>query len=429
MSAAPQFALVDVNNFYVSCERAFNPKLMNVPMVVLSNNDGCAVARSAEVKALGVKMGTPWFKMKELASQNGILAYSSNYTLYGDMSNRVATILRDFSPDIEVYSVDESFLRIETVAHIYGGAVAMGEQMRARIMQWTGLPVCVGCGPTKTLAKLANHLAKKNAVFNSVCDLHVLSRHERLQWMSQLPVAEVWGVGRRIAKRLEAIGIHTVLDLRNSSPRELRAHFGVVMERTCQELRGISCLELEDVAPPKQQIMSSRSFGAAVESIDELGEAVASYLARAAEKLRQQGSVAGAVHVFVQTNRFKENELQYNAGRLVPLSEPCDDTLVLTHAALLGLKAIFKPGYKYKKAGIMLTLLADKAARQSTLFDDPVARARSARLMAAVDAVNLQFGRDTLRSGASGMDQRWAMRSESRSPRYTTRWDELPVAR
>lgn len=429
MSAEPQFALVDVNNFYVSCERAFNPKLINVPMVVLSNNDGCAVARSSEVKALGVKMGTPWFKMKELASRHGILAYSSNYTLYGDMSNRVATILRDFSPDIEVYSVDESFLRIESVAHIYGGAVAMGEQMRARIMQWTGLPVCVGCGPTKTLAKLANHLAKKNSVFNGVCDLHVLSRPERLQWMSQLPVGEVWGVGRRIANRLEAMGIHTVLDLRNSSPKELRTHFGVVLERTCQELRGISCLELEDVATPKQQIMSSRSFGAAVESIDELGEAVASYIARAAEKLRQQGSVAGAVHVFVQTNRFKENELQYNAGLLVPLLDPCDDTLVLTHAALMGLKAIFKPGYKYKKAGIMLTLLADKAARQSTLFDEPVARACSSRLMAAVDAVNLQFGRGTLRLGASGTEQRWAMRSESRSPRFTTRWDELPIAR
>lgn len=429
MNPAAQFGLVDVNNFYVSCERAFEPKLANVPMVVLSNNDGCAVARSVEVKALGVKMGTPWFQMKALASQHGIQVFSSNYTLYGDMSNRVASILREFSPDIEVYSVDESFLRIETVAHLYGGAVAMGKQMRARILQWTGLPVCVGVGPTKTLAKLANHLAKKNPEFNGVCDLHILSRPERLQWMSQLPVGEVWGVGRRIASQLEALGIATVRDLRNAQPKEMRIQFGVVMERTCNELRGISCLELEDVAPSKQQIMSSRSFGSAVESIEELGEAVASYTARAAEKLRSQGSVAGAVHVYVMTNRFREQDLQYHAGLLVPLSEASDDTLVLTGAALRGLKAIFRAGYHYKKAGIMLTLLSDKSRRQDTLFDDPLARARSARLMAAVDAINSQFGRNTVRSGASGTQQRWAMRSENRSPRYTTRWDELPVVR
>jgi DNA polymerase V len=383
VSAAPQFALGDVNNFYVSCERVFQPKLDNVPLVVLSNNDGCADARSNEVKALGVEMGTPWFKLKDLARQRGILAFSSNYALYGDMSNRVATILRDFSPDIEVYSVDESFLRIESVAHLYGGAPAMGRLMRERIKQWTGLPVCVGCGPTKTLAKLANHLAKKNAVFNGVCDLHALSRPERLQWMHKIEVGEIWGVGRRISNRLQALDIHTVLDLRNASPKQIRAQFGVVMERTCSELRGVSCLELEDLAPPKQQIMSSRSFGTPAESIAELSEAVSTYVTRATEKLRQQGSVAAAVHVFVQTNRFNDNEPQYSAGLLVPLPDPSDDTRVLTQYALMGLKAIFKPGYRYKKAGIMLTLLSDKSARQGSLFDDPGKhRARSARLMA-----------------------------------------------
>ena len=258
---APQFALVDVNNFYVSCERVFQPKLQNVPMVVLSNNDGCAVARSNEVKALGVKMGTPWFKMKDLARQHGILAFSSNYTLYGDMSNRVVSILRDFSPDIEVYSIDESFLRVERVAHLYGGLSPMGQQIRERISQWTGLPVCVGFGPSKTLAKLANHMAKKNPEFDGVCDLHAMSRLERRQWMSQIEVGEVWGVGRRINTRLAAMGIQTILELRNASPKAIRAQFGVVMERTCEELRGVSCLELEEIAPPKQQIMSSRSFG------------------------------------------------------------------------------------------------------------------------------------------------------------------------
>ena len=427
MTSAPQFALVDVNNFYVSCERVFKPSLENTPVVVLSNNDGCAVARSNEVKSLGVKMGMPWFKMKDLARQHGIQAYSSNYALYGDMSNRVTSILRDYSPDLEVYSIDESFLRIETVAHLYGGAIPMGQQMRHRIKQWTGLPVCVGVGPTKTLAKFANHLAKKNDVFNGVCDLHAMTRPERLEWMWGVEVGEVWGVGSRIRKRLAGMGIDTVLDLRNASPKQMRAQFGVVMERTCNELRGISCLELEDVMPPKQQIMSSRSFGAPVETIEELRESVASYLASAAEKLRRQNSVAGAVYVFVLTNRFKEDEPQYNAGITVPMGDATDDTLVLTSAALRGLAAIFRPGFRYKKAGVMLTLLSDKGARQATLFDDPVAREKSEKLMEAMDAINREFGRGTLRSGASGIVQRWAMRAENRSPRYTTRWDELPV--
>ena len=427
MTSAPQFALVDVNNFYVSCERVFKPSLENTPVVVLSNNDGCAVARSNEVKSLGVKMGMPWFKMKDLARQHGIQAYSSNYALYGDMSNRVTSILRDYSPDLEVYSIDESFLRIETVAHLYGGAIPMGQQMRHRIKQWTGLPVCVGIGPTKTLAKFANHLAKKNDVFNGVCDLHAMTRPERLEWMWGVEVGEVWGVGSRIRKRLAGMGVDTVLDLRNASPKQMRAQFGVVMERTCNELRGISCLELEDVMPPKQQIMSSRSFGETVETIEELRESVASYLASAAEKLRRQNSVAGAVYVFVLTNRFKEDEPQYNAGITVPMDDATDDTLALTSAALRGLAAIFRPGFRYKKTGVMLTLLSDKGARQATLFDDPFARAKSEKLMAAMDAINREFGRGTLRSGASGIVQRWAMRAENRSPRYTTRWDELPV--
>lgn len=425
---APQFALVDVNNFYVSCERVFRPKLEGIPMVVLSNNDGCAVARSNEVKALGVKMGTPWFKMKDLAREHCIQAFSSNYTLYGDMSNRVVQILRDFSPDTEVYSIDESFLRIETVAQLYGGAVAMGQQMRERIKQWTGLPVCVGVGPTKTLAKFANHLAKKNPEFDGVCDLHVIPRPERVRWMSRIAVGEVWGVGGRIARRLEIMGIRTVLDLRNAAPKEMRRHFGVVMERTCHELRGISCLVLEDIAQPKQQIMSSRSFGRPVETIEELREALASYLSRAAEKLRKQQSVSAAVYVFIQTNRFNKDE-QYNAGLTVPMPEPTDDTLTLTTTALAGLEVIYRSGYRYKKAGVMLTLLSDKQARQVSIFDNMAATQKSTRLMCVLDTINRDYGHGTVRSGASGFTQRWAMRNENRSPRYTTRWDELPIVR
>lgn len=371
-------------------------------------------------------MGGPFDKLCHLGSAIA-RELGVGQTRLDDRNECRRSILRDYSPDLEVYSIDESFLRIETVAHLYGGAIPMGQQMRHRIKQWTGLPVCVGIGPTKTLAKFANHLAKKNDVFNGVCDLHTMTRPERLEWMWGVEVGEVWGVGSRIRKRLAGMGIDTVLDLRNASPKQMRAQFGVVMERTCNELRGISCLELEDVMPPKQQIMSSRSFGAPVETIEELRESVASYLASAAEKLRRQNSVAGAVYVFVLTNRFKEDEPQYNAGITVPMGDATDDTLVLTSAALRGLAAIFRPGFRYKKAGVMLTLLSDKGARQATLFDDPVARARSEKLMEAMDAINREFGRGTLRSGASGVAQRWAMRAGNRSPRYTTRWDELPV--
>lgn len=415
------FALVDVNNFYCSCERVFQPKLEYVPMVVLSNNDGCAVARSNEVKALGVKMGTPWFKMKDLARQHGILAFSSNYTLYGDMSNRVVDILRDFSPDMEVYSIDESFLRVERVAHLHGGMPSMGLAMKERIKQWTGLPVCVGFGPTKTLAKLANHIAKKNPQFNGVCDLHSLSREERLEWMEKIDAGEVWGVGRRIKQRLNAIGIHSVLDLRNTQPKSLRAQFGVVMERTGQELRGVSCLGLESIAT-KKQIMSSRSFGTPVMDIEELQEAVATYISRAAEKLRQQNSVAGAVYVFLETNRFKEAEPQYCNGVTVPLANPTDDTLILVKTAHRALKSIYRAGFQYKKTGTMLTLLSEHS--QGSLFPAP-----SRGLMAVMDRINSAMGRDTLKSAATGINPRWVTRSDHRSPRYTTCWDELPVVR
>jgi len=282
---APLFALVDVNNFYVSCERVFAPQLEKTPMVVLSNNDGCAVARSAEVKALGVKMGTPWFQMKDLAKQHGILACSSNYTLYHDMSQRVVEILRQFTPKLEVYSVDESFLQIESVLNAHESPTHLGSEIKQRIKQWTGLPVCVGIAPSKTLAKFANHLAKKNASFNGVCDLSNMPKQDLYQWMSEVSAAEVWGIGRKIAKRLEGMGIHTVLDLVQVSPQMMRLQFGVVIERLCYELRGLSCLTLEEVAPPKQQIIASRSFGKLVLSLEELAESVATHTARAAKCL------------------------------------------------------------------------------------------------------------------------------------------------
>ena len=304
------FALVDVNNFYVSCERAFQPRLQKVPMVVLSNNDGCAVARSQEVKDLGIKMGQPWFKMKELAKQHGIIALSSNYTLYGDMSNRATAVLRQFCPDIEVYSIDESFLHVQSVASLHGGHISMGQSIKERVLQWTGLPVCVGFGRTKTLAKLSNHLAKKNPSLRGVCDSTTIDEPTMNAWMDKYAVTDVWGVGRRIGAKLNALGIHTIFDLKHSNPKALRDQFGVVLERTVLELQGKSCLALEDVLPDKQQIMSSRSFGNPILRLSELTEAVSWHISDAGEKLRQQKSFAGAVYVFVQTNRFRDDQPQ-----------------------------------------------------------------------------------------------------------------------
>ena len=423
------FALVDVNNFYVSCERVFQPKLEGLPMVVLSNNDGCAVARSAEVKALGIKTGTPWFQMEEIAKKHGIQAYSSNYTLYGDMSNRVVQVLRTFTPNLEVYSIDESFLRIETLLKSYSSPGDLGQTIKEKIKVTTGLPVCVGMGESKTLAKLANYLAKKHSQFSGVCDISTMPKEELYQWMTETPVGEVWGIGRQIAKRLQAMKIQTVFDLLQASPQLMRQQFGVVMERLCYELRGVSCLQLEEVAPAKQQIVSSRSFGQLVTSLTALTESVATHTARGAEKLRSQHSVTGALTIFIQTNPFKQNEPQHHQSISVPLSDPTDNTLTLTTAAIAGLKQIYQSGFRYKKAGVIFSLLADKPTVQQSLFDDIEVKGKSAGLMKALDSINSRFGNAVIRSAATGTTQAWQMRSDKRSPNYTTRWDELPVAR
>jgi DNA polymerase V len=423
------FALVDVNNFYVSCERVFAPKLEGVPMVVLSNNDGCAVARSAEVKALGVKMATPWFQMKDLAKQHGIQAYSSNYTLYGDMSSRVVEVLRRFTPNLEVYSIDESFLQIETVLKQYADPTSLGQIIKQDVKDTTGLPVCVGIGTSKTLAKLANHLAKKHPQFAGVCDISSMPKEALYQWMAETAVGEVWGIGGKTAKKLKELKINSVFDLAQISPQAMRQQFGVVIERICYELRGVSCLQLEEVAPAKQQIISSRSFGKPVTSMEELAESVATHAARGAEKLRSQKSVTGALTIFVQTNPHKPFEPQHHQSITVVLSDPSDNTLTLTSAALKGLKQIYKTGFKYKKAGVILNLLADKPTMQQSLFDDIEVKGKSAGLMKAMDSINSRFGNAAIKTAASGTKQDWQMRSGNRSPNYTTQWDELPVAR
>jgi DNA polymerase V len=423
------FALVDVNNFYVSCERVFAPKLEDVPMVVLSNNDGCAVARSAEVKALGVKMGTPWFQMKDLAKQHGIQAYSSNYTLYGDMSSRVVEVLRKFTPNLEVYSIDESFLQIETVLKQYADPTSMGQIIKEKVRYTTGLPVCVGIGASKTLAKLANHLAKKHPQFIGVCDISSMPKEALYQWMAETAVGEVWGIGGKTAKKLKELKINSIFDLVQASPQAMRQQFGVVIERICYELRGVSCLQLEEVAPAKQQIISSRSFGKPVSSMEGLAESVATHTARGAEKLRSQKSVTGALTIFVQTNPHKPFEPQHHQSITVALIDPSDNTLTLTSAALKGLKQIYKTGFKYKKAGVIFNLLADKPTMQQSLFDDIEVKGKSAGLMKAMDSINSRFGNAAIKTAASGTKQDWQMRSGNKSPNYTTQWDELPVVR
>ncbi len=425
--SAPLFALVDCNNFFVSCERVFDPRLQNKPVVVLSSNDGCAVARSNEVKALGVKMGTPWFKMQDMARRNGIVALSSNFALYSDMSDRVVATLRGFSPEVEVYSIDESFVGLDGMLGRWGTPTAMGQAMRQRVWQWTGLPVCVGIAPSKTLAKLANYIAKTQSAFDGVCDFASMTERKRRTLLSSIEVNEVWGIGRKTAESLQRLGIATVADLLQAKPEKLQARFGVVMERIVSELHREPCLELEEVENPRQQIIASRSFGEAVTTLDEIGAAVSTFVARACERLRGQASVCGAIHVYVETSRFRERH--YANGMTVPLPDPSDDTRDLTGAALSGLQRIFRKGYPYKKAGVVLMDLSDAACRQHSLFDSGASRAQSDKVMTAMDAVNGAYGRDTLFVGSAGTRVRWTTRADRRTPNYTTDWEDLPRVR
>ena len=415
-------ALIDVNNFYVSCERVFNPKLVGKPVVVLSNNDGCAVARSNEAKALGVPMGAPWFKLKDLARQHGIIGLSSNYALYADMSNRVMSILREYSPDQEVYSIDESFL--DLTGFKSRDLIKYGQHMRKRILRWTGLPVCVGIGSTKTLAKLANHCAKKQSVFNSVCNLNALSNNEIDLLLSQIDVGEIWGIGRKLAPKLQALGINSVLDLKRASPERLRQQFSVVMEKTVHELNGTVCIDLEDIAPPKQQIMSSRSFGQSVQDYNSLAESITLYVSTAAVKLRQQQSLTGSVYVYIATSPFKLDEKQYSNGIRIPLPSPTDDTRLLANIALWALKQIYRPNYCYAKAGVVLSELVTRQHLQNDLF----ARLPSSdALMSVMDGINRKMGKESIKLASEGFVRPWRMKQGNKSLSYTTKWGELPV--
>lgn len=415
---AGPIALVDCNNFYASCERLFQPSLRGKPVVVLSNNDGCVIARSNEAKALGIGMGDPWHLRKAEFARKGVIVRSSNYTLYGDISARVMQTLAGFSPELEIYSIDEAFLGLSGFADVDRHA----RDLRATVLQWTGIPVSVGIAPTKTLAKVANRTAKKGPDSGGVTVLMTAAAQEAA--LAQLEITDLWGVAGRLAKRLEEIGIRTPLQLRDADPRFIRERFNVVLERMVLELRGIPCIDLERSRPDNKSIMASRSFGRPVESRHELEEAVASYVSRAAEKLRRQGLAAGSLVVFVNTNRYKVEDAQYYGTRPVRLPIATADTSRLVRAALHGLACVWKPGFRYKKAGVILLDLVQAGAVQGELFALPDSEA-SQRLMAAIDGLNGRYGRDVLTIGTAGRRRAWKLRSEQLSSRFTTDWDDL----
>ena len=418
----PVFALVDCNNFYASCEKLFRPDLKDTPVVVLSNNDGCVVARSREAKLLGIKMGVPVFQIKSEMLRHGILAFSSNYALYTDLSSRVMRTLEEMAPRVEVYSIDEAFLDLTGIESVLS-LVEFGQQVRERIGHWIGITVCVGIAPTKTLAKLANHAAKKYPGTQGVVDLTNPDRQRRL--LALVPVDDVWGVGRRLSKRLNALGITTALDLANASPRAIRDQFSVVLERTVRELNGESCIELEEIPPTKKQIVCSRSFGVKVTQFELLREAVCEYATRATEKLRKEQQQAKVLTVFIRTSPFKDNEPQYSNSASGELLIPSCDTRDFIELANHLLKRIWKDGFRYAKAGVMLSDFYDPGMFQPGLFDDVSIRSNSQQLMSVLDTIN-QSGAGKVFFAGQGTKKDWSMKREHLSPAYTTRWDQLP---
>ena len=417
------FALVDVNSFYASCETAFRPDLKGRPVVVLSNNDGCVIARNAEAKTVGVKMGDPYFKQKDLFRRYGVVCFSSNYELYADMSSRVMFTLEALSPRCEIYSIDEAFCDLAGVRNCRV-LEDFGRELKDAVYQNTGLAVGVGIAQTKTLAKLANHAAKKwQRQTGGVVDLSNLDRQRKL--MAALTVDEVWGVGRRISKKLEAMGIKTVLDLADTDIRFIRKHFNVVLERTVRELRGEPCLELEEYAPVKQEIVCSRSFGERISDYDAMRQAICSYALRAAEKLRGEHQYCRFISTFVKTSPFALNEAYYGNSASVKLITPTQDSRDIIAAATRSLDAIWKDGHRYQKAGVMLGDFFSQGIAQLNLFDDNAPRRSSEKLMEVLDHLNAKEGKGALYFAGQGIQQQWAMKREMLSPRYTTRYEDL----
>jgi len=432
------YALVDGNNFYVSCERVFRPSLVGCPVIVLSNNDGCAIARSNEARALGVKMGAPWFEIRHLAESSGLVALSANFALYGDMSDRMMSLAAGLGPAQEIYSIDESFIDLTGVR---GCLTERGRKVRTRILDWIGIPCCVGIGATKTLAKLANHIAKTAerkpgsypGHLAQVCNLASLTPAALDALLAVTAVNEVWGVGRRLTAQLNAGGIHTALALARLDPAMVRRRWTVVLERTVRELQGLPCIELELAPARKQEIACTRSFGHPVTALPDLGQAVTEFASRAAHKLRAQGSLASEVLVFIRTSPFRQ-EAQFSGSVITPLRRPSADTAMIVAAALAGLRAMYRPGYLLAKAGVMLLDLQPATVLQAELDLELQAQAAcdTSRLMTAMDALNQRYGRGTVAMASAGLEgdrRAWTMKQERRTPGYTTNWADIPFVR
>jgi DNA polymerase V len=415
------YALIDVNNFYAACETFFNPALRRRPLIILSNNDGCVITRSDGAKAVGIKMGSPLFKIEHMVEEYDVQVYSSNYELYGDMSQRVMGTLQEFTPAIEIYSIDEAFMELDS-----GSAISLrtlGLEIQQKVYRWTGLPVSIGIAETKTLAKIANRIAKRSEKTGGVLDLTHSPYQEKA--LERTPVEEVWGIGRAYSKLLKDEGMRTALALRDANLRWVRKQMTVVGARIVMELRGISCLPLEECPPPKKSITCSRSFGIYIESLSEIREAVAVYTTRVGERLRRAGLAASVITVFIQTDRFYKGP-QYQNAATSRLVYPTDSSHELLDCALKAVEHIFQPGYKYRKAGVLLSGLVPADQLTTRMYDD-TRWERFRRVMEAVDYINRKYGRDTIRFAPADPNGRWKTRFQCCSPHYTTRLSDVPL--
>ena len=415
------FALVDCESFYASCERVFRPDLKNIPIVVLSNNDGCVIARSTEAKKMGIAMGVPWFKVRELFLKQNGQVFSSNFTFYGDMSARVMNILEGFVPRVEIYSIDEAFLDLDSLKENYN-LYDFGCHIRSIVRQWTGIPVRIGIAPNKTLSKIAINEIKRTNQPTSVMYLSTEKQIEEA--LKHTPVHKVWGVGRRLTNHLNNAGILTALDLANVSPRNIRKQFSVVLERTVRELKGERCLDLDDDISSKKQIVVSRSFGERVSDLKTLKPIVSNFAVRAAEKLRHERRKCSQISVFVRTSPFNQNKPQHSGIKTIELFSPTNDTRDILAATKKGLLPIFKSGYDYAKAGIILNRFSDETVRQQLLFKDPDSLKENTKFMRYIDKMNAY---ETQIYFASQNTKKWSpMKQNMTSPKYTTNWYQLP---
>ena len=415
------FALVDCESFYASCERIFRPDLKNIPIVVLSNNDGCVIARSTEAKKMGIGMGVPWFKVKETFLKNNGQVFSSNFTFYGDISARVMNILEGFVPKIEIYSIDEAFLDLDSLKQNYN-LYDFGCHIRSLVKQWTGIPVRIGIAPNKTLSKIAINEIKRKNIPMSV--LRLSSKNQIKDALKHTPVHKVWGVGRRLNNHLSAAGINTALDLAEIDPQNIRKKFSIVLERTVRELRGQRCLNIEDDISPKKQIVVSRSFGERISNLETLKPIVSNFAVRAAEKLRNEKQKCSQVSVFVRTSPFNKNKPQHTGMKTIELFTPTNDTRDILAATKRGLLPIFKSGYDYAKAGVILNKFSNEGTRQYSLFEDPNDPKENTQFMKYLDKMNAY---ETQIYYASQNTKKWSpMKQNMTSPRYTTNWYELP---